>query len=146
MFDLPNAGDTALGSATRWWEGVTYDTLPAKVVREGGTVLTFEEPRRAFKKVDADGEEVVCTLIVPAGARVVYPQSAGSWNNEHLRIEAASVHEIDADTTLARSIINPEFLYREGERVVPEQFSDDVTTPSAPGIHVFATRKGAEHW
>lgn len=117
--------------------------LPAKVVREGGTVLTFDEPRHAYKKVS---DERVCTLLVPPDTRVVYPQSSGSWNNEHLRVEAAIVDDIEGDETRAENAMATGFWYVEGERVEPEDFSTDVSEVSAPGIHVFATEQGARHW
>ena len=117
--------------------------LPAKYVREGGAVATFDEPRLAYKQV-SDGR--VATLIVPSGAKVIYPISSGSWNNEHLRVSEAIVDEIEGDETRAENAMESGFWYVEGERVVPDQFSDDQTVVSAPGIHVFATYKGAQHW
>lgn len=129
---------------------MTHDTLPAKVVREGGTVMTFDEPRRAFKKVgrpDSDRDGYVCTLLVPEGARVVYPvKPSGSWNNEHLRVEEAIVDDIEGDRTEAYAATGTHFRYAEGERAVPDDFCADPSVVSAPGIHCFAVRTGAEHW
>lgn len=122
---------------------MSVERLPSKVVREGGTVISFDEPRRAFKKVS---DERVATLIVPTGERIVYPVSSGSWNNPKLRTERVIVDEIEGETDTARSIIDGETLYRVGHPVEPHEFCDDVEQVSAPGIHCFATRKGAEHW
>jgi hypothetical protein len=138
------------------------DDLPAKVVRGGGTVMEFDQPRHAYKSVAGDR---VCTLIVPADTPVVYPQSSGSWNNEHLRVAEAIVDDISAPLrgresadssgdepdgewheTRAENAMESGFWYVEGERVEPDEFSDDVAKVSAPGIHVFATEVGARHW
>lgn len=109
--------------------------------------MRFDDPRRAFKVVECEGVECVAELIVPSDTTVIYPMKpSGSWNNEHLRVESAIVGDIEADRTVAHSVIDDSFLYAEGERVVPEDFDADVAKVSAPGIHVFATRKGAEHW
>jgi len=105
--------------------------------------MAFEEPRKAYKKVDGGR---VATLIVPAGTRVVFPVSSGSWNNSKLRVEEAIVDEIEGGETVARSVVNGEILYRVGERVTPHEFCKDVERVSAPGIHCFATYKEAKHW
>jgi hypothetical protein len=117
--------------------------LPAKVVREGGTVMEFDQPRHAYKSV-AGGR--VCTLIVPADTPVVYPQSSGAWNNEHLRVAEAIVDNIEGEDTRAENAMESGFWYVEGERVEPDEFSDNVAKVSAPGIHVFAREVGARHW
>jgi hypothetical protein len=117
--------------------------LPAKVVREGGTVMEFDQPRHAYKSV-AGGR--VCTLIVPADTPVVYPQSSGAWNNEHLRVAEAIVDDIGGEETRAENAMESGFWYVEGERVEPDEFSDNVAKVSAPGIHVFAREVGARHW
>jgi len=117
--------------------------LPAKVVREGGTVMEFDEPRYAYKQLS---DECVCRLIVPSGARVVYPVSSGSWKNEHLRVESAIVDEIQGEETIVENAMESGFFYEEGECVEPDEFSADVEQVSASGIHVFAREHGARHW
>ena len=91
------------------------EDLPAKVVREGGTVMEFDQPRHAYKSVAGDR---VCTLIVPADTPVVYPQSSGSWNNGHLRVAEAIVDNVEGEVTRAENAMESGFWYVEGERVV----------------------------
>lgn len=90
---------------------------------------------------------------LPIGSRLVYPQKEShSWNNNKLRAEQVRVlglEELDGGETGEARAMAPhvrDFEYRVGELAKPADFSTDTTTTDAPGIHCYATRKGAKYW
>lgn len=127
--------------------------LPSRVARYGGAVKTFDEPRFAFKKVTTETDDRVARLLILTGTRVVYPHKpSGSWNNTKLRVESAFVDDIEyvdrierAPELVTQSICS-DMEYESGTIVTPDEFDPDTSTVSAPGIHCFPTRKGAQHW
>jgi hypothetical protein len=121
--------------------------LPTRVCRVGGTVETFDEPRRAYKKVVSLEGETVATLTIPSGTRVVYPaEESGSWNSSKLRVERCVVESIEGDVHRALSPVYRNTLYKEGWATEPDAFDPDTTTVSASGVHCFPDREGAENW
>lgn len=120
------------------------EELPAKVVRVGGAVKTFDRWKKAYKKAEND---VVITLLVPPQTRVVYPAAPKqSWNNSKLRLERAYVSNISGDSRVATSVCADDFTYHEHTLVYPHDFNPDPSKTSAPGIHCFPNRTGAEFW
>jgi hypothetical protein len=126
---------------------------PVRVARVGGAVRTFDTPRTLWKRGHLQDDECIIELELPAGETLVYPcKPSHAWNNNKLRASAVRVRDIQTpggDQTNADVAYAPHvrgFAYPHGERVEPAAFSTETTTTDAPGIHCFATRKGAVHW
>jgi hypothetical protein len=86
----------------------------------------------------------ILRLRIPEGARRL-----GGLLGRKCRAEYAAVLEAyptTAGQTEFVSTHDPKFVYRVGETVRPDSFSDDIRVECAPGIHFFLTRKEAEDY
>lgn len=90
-------------------------------------------PMVGYKKVEGG---VILTLVI-SGER-----TACLISNK-CRCRSAKVLSADAKGTEFRSIYNPRFIYRIGETVTAENWSDDITVECRPGIHFFRTYEEA---
>jgi hypothetical protein len=92
----------------------------------------------AFKKLRGG---LIATLEIPAGAR-----RTSSLVGRKCRAEFAKVLEISDGAMEGVSVHSDEFIYRVGEVVRPDSYSDDIRVECAPGIHFFITRAEAENY
>lgn len=121
--------------------------LPTRVARVGGSVETFEHPKMGYKVVSAAGEDAIAELMVPPKTPVVYPKrESGSWNHTFIRAAVVQTLNIEAETSVGRSINRDDYYYIEGDYTIPDAFSDSTETVSAPGVHLFPERSAAENY
>lgn len=131
----------------------THGSAPVRVTRFGGAIRTFDEPVELWKKAHLEDRHCLVRMRLPVGARLVYPKKEShSWNNNKLRAERVRVLRLeeieggDSGEAVATAPHVRDFEYRVGEIATPADFSTDTTTTDAPGIHCYATRKGAAYW
>jgi hypothetical protein len=127
-------------------------------------VVRLDEPRVAWKVGEMDGNVFTYTaikLVVPAGAKVVYPKNQSSFRSTKLRTNAAYVAEIQKVDTdeFGDWIAEPcdwqvcgryyssgddsGFTYREGSVAVPDDFDRSPHNVCTHGIHVYARKETA---
>lgn len=115
------------------------------------------KPLYVFKKTYKGGNDVVVNLIIPVGAKIYAPDSAG-WTVDEcsgyrkMRASKAIVHSqalrhgSRRQVDNSRSGHNYSFIYKNGAVVKPEEEFSYESSQCASGIHFFLNLADAYHY
>jgi hypothetical protein len=131
---------------------------PYMITVSGGTVVTFDEPRVAWK-IGSCGEFdfTAIQLVIPERAKVVYPRAVGLESGYKLRTNmayVADIYEVNGLGSVVESDLetsgryynageDSDFQYVKGEVAVPDDFDDSTRTTCTNGIHVYPSKDRA---
>lgn len=105
------------------------------------TLITPEGTITGWKKL-RDG--LIAKISIPETARR-HNATGRKCRAEYADVIAIYDHEGN-EVSEGRSSHDPEFVYRPGERVMPDSFEPNRFDVCAPGIHFFITRAEAEDY